>query len=265
MKKFAIIVLSAVVLFTIAVCQCVPAYVCNPGLEPTPEVENSRKPTPDITVDISDMILSAAPDGIPEKQIIIPVAPLCQYPELPTGCETVSAVMVLQFYGENVTPQSFAKHWLKCSTDFYTYDGKQYGPDPNKVFAGDPFSKNAYGCFSGVIADAVNRNSIKCTAEIIQSCTVEALCKNYIDNGKPVLIWATSGMRESSLGNTWYVDNHTPFTWISAEHCLVLIGYNEQFYFLNDPTSGSTVAYQKAIVEKRFAELNRQAVCISPV
>ena len=43
---------------------------------------------------------------------------------------------------------------------------------------------------------------------------------------------------------------------------LVLVGYNDEYYFLNDPQSGSTVAYQKDVVEKRFKELGFQAVYI---
>lgn len=207
----------------------------------------------------------AAPIPFPaEKRDLIPVPSLCQYPTLPTGCEATAAAMVLQFYGEEITPEAFAKNWLVCSEDFYSYFGKSYGPDPNKVFAGDPFSANAYGCFAGPIADAVRRNSSACTAEIIEGRTLAELCSDYIDQGAPLLIWATSSMRASERGNSWYLDHKTPFTWIAGEHCLVLVGYDEHFYFLNDPASGSTVGYQRAVVEKRFAELGSQALLISP-
>jgi len=207
----------------------------------------------------------AVPIPIPsEKGALLPVPALCQYPTLPTGCEATAAAMVLQFYGEEISPEAFAKDWLSCSEDFYSYFGKSYGPDPNKVFAGDPFSSNAYGCFAGPIADAVRRNSSACTAEILEGRTLEELCTDYIDEGMPLLIWATSSMRASEPGNSWYLDHKTPFTWIAGEHCLVLVGYDEQFYFLNDPASGSTVGYQKAVVEKRFAELGSRALLITP-
>lgn len=194
----------------------------------------------------------------------IDVPGICQYPELPTGCESVAATMVLQYYGENITSQRFASEWLECSEDFYTYQGKEYGPDPNKVFAGNPFTNNSYGCFATPIVNAINRNSTNCTAQKLIGKSLEGFCTEYIDNDKPLLIWATISMKESYEGNSWYLEDGSVFTWIAQEHCLVLVGYCDDYYFLNDPMSGSTVAYQKHIVEKRFAELGNQAVYIHP-
>ena len=70
------------------------------------------------------------------------------------------------------------------------------------------------------------------------------------------------GMKESKAGRSWYLQDGSYFTWIAGEHCLVLTGYNKEYYFLNDPQSGTTVAYPKATVEKRYNELGRQAVYI---
>lgn len=194
----------------------------------------------------------------------ITVPSLCQYPELPTGCEATAASMVLQFFGEEVSPEWFASTWLECSEDFYTYGGIAYGPDPNKVFAGDPFSEHSYGCFASPIADAVNRNSRICEAEVITGKSLEYLCGEFIDDGMPLLIWATMGMKPSYKGKSWITPDGDSFTWTACEHCLVLVGYNDRFYFFNDPQSGTAVAYEKALAEQRFAELGMQAVYIKP-
>lgn len=195
-----------------------------------------------------------------EKLIDVPNS--CQYPELPTGCESVAATMVLQYYDVNITAEEFADSWLSCSDNFYSSGNKLYGPDPNDVFAGNPFNENSYGCFASVIVKAVNNHSTECKAEKITGKSLNRLCEEYIDNGKPLCIWATMGMKESKKGRQWYLQNGSLYTWISSEHCLVLVGYNDDYYFLNDPMSGSTVAYQKNIVEKRFKELGSQAVYI---
>ncbi len=197
---------------------------------------------------------------VPKKLIDVPT--ISQYPALPTGCESVAATMVLQYYGVDITAQDFALHWLECSRDFYRKRGRLYGPDPRKVFAGDPFTENSYGCFAEPIADAVNRNSADCNAQIITDRTLEELCEDYVDNDKPLLIWATMKMQESYKGNAWHLEDGSLFTWIAREHCLVLVGYNEAYYLLNDPMTGSVVAYPKSVVEKRFAELGMQAVYI---
>ncbi len=198
-------------------------------------------------------------------QKLIDVPAISQYPELPTGCESVAATMVLQYYGADITAKEFANSWLECNTRFHKENGKLYGPDPNKVFAGNPFTKNSYGCFATPIVNAVNRNSVTCKAQSIGNKSLPELCTEYIDHNKPLLLWATMHMKESYEGNAWYLEDGTKFAWTAGEHCLVLVGYNEKVYFLNDPMSGSTVAYQKSTVEKRFAELHSQAVYISPV
>lgn len=196
------------------------------------------------------------------EQNIINIPDLCQYPNLPTGCESTAAASVLQFLGEDITPEAFASDWLLCSEDFYTYNGIDYGPDPNEVFAGDPFSEYAYGCFAYPIADAINRNSRSCAAEVIKGSNLESLCAQYIDNGSPLLIWATINMKPSYSGKSWVTPDGTPFTWIACEHCLVLVGYNDIFYYFSDPQTGSTVAYEKDLAEQRYEELGLQAVYI---
>lgn len=202
---------------------------------------------------------------IKENKKTINVSAICQYPELPTGCESVAAAMVLQYYGQNVTAQEFASEWLTCSEKFYKSNNDLYGPDPNEVFVGNPFSENSYGCYASVIVKAINENSAECKAQKITNKSLSQLCDEYINNNKPVLIWATMGMKESKSGKSWYLPNGEKFTWTAGEHCLVLIGYSDEYYFLNDPQSGSTVAYPKSIVEKRFKELGSQAVYIYKV
>ncbi len=206
---------------------------------------------------------TAAQSVIVVAQKLIDVPTIAQSPELPTGCEAVSATMVLQYYGVDITAKEFALHWLECSENFYKANGKLYGPDPNKVFAGNPFTNHSYGCFAEPIVNAINRNSTDCKAQKITDRTLTELCEEYIDNDKPLLIWATMNMKESYEGNAWYLEDGAKFTWTAREHCLVLVGYNDAYYLLNDPMSGSTVAYQKNLVEKRFAELGGQAVYIS--
>jgi len=193
---------------------------------------------------------------------LINVKPLCQYPNLPTGCESVAATMVLNYLGSEITPEEFAYNWLSYSESFYYLDGKLYGPNPNEVFAGNPFTNDSYGCFSNVIINAINNHSSEYTAKSITNTTLEELCKEYIDNNKPLLIWATMSMKESYDGDSWYFEDGSLFTWTAGEHCLVLVGYNKDFYFFNDPLSGSIVAYKKDIVKKRFIELGSQAVYI---
>ncbi len=226
--------------------------------------DNTMSTESDFTEDdiVGDDIFSEDTDISIKK--IIDVPSISQYPKLPTGCEAVAATMVLLYWGVDITAQYFAENWLECSESFFNSGGKLYGPDPNEVFAGNPFTKNSYGCYATPIVNAINRNSKKVFAEKFVDKSLEELCSEYIDNDMPLLIWATMSMKESSQGNSWYLKDGRKFTWTAGEHCLVLVGYDEEYYFLNDPMSGSTVGYQKNVVEQRFAELGMQAVCVYP-
>ena len=217
-----------------------------------------------LSVNLSNINVNLIKSSSP-KEKIINVPKICQYPELPTGCESVSATMVLQHYGENVSATTFATQWLACSNEFYYGAEGLCGPDPNVVFAGNPTKSASYGCYAGPIVNAINNNSTKCRAKEISSKSVKDLCKKYIDDGHPVLVWATMDMVKSKEGDSWNLPNGKNFVWTSGEHCLVLVGYSDTDYYFNDPLTGGLVHYDKQTVEARFDELGNQAVVISQI
>lgn len=196
-------------------------------------------------------------------QEVISVEPLCQYPLLPTGCESACAVMVLNFYGESVDMETFASLWLSKSSDFYTYKGENFGPDPNKAFAGDPFTSYGYGCYAPVIAQSINDNSNDCNAYTVIGKGFDFLLSEYIDKGMPVLVWATMDMTPMKKGDKWITPEGEEFVWTSGEHCLVLIGYDDEYCYFNDPLSGELTKYKKSLSEKRYNEMGKQAVVIT--
>lgn len=73
---------------------------------------------------------------------------------IPTGCESVSAVMVLNYWGVDTTPEEFIDNYLPRQK-FYQVDRILYGPDPEEAFAGDPYSANSLGCYPKVILKAL--------------------------------------------------------------------------------------------------------------
>ena len=84
---------------------------------------------------------------------------LCQQAQsgtYPTGCESVSAVMVLQYYGMSMTPSQFIDQYL-TKQGFTWENGVRIGPDPWQAFVGDPYSKSGYGCYAPVIIDALRK------------------------------------------------------------------------------------------------------------
>ena len=192
----------------------------------------------------------------------VEVLPLSQYPDFPTGCESVTAVMALNHVGISIEVEEFISDHLPCDDYFYEEDGLLYGPDPYAVFIGDPRTPHSFGCMAPVIEQAL----LSCVGEerVTNTTgeTLPTLCRNYIDNGIPVILWATMEMRPVSSGRVWFLPDGRQFVWPSGEHCLLLVGYNENEYLFNDPRHGVVVAYDKNSVEVAYASLGKQSLVV---
>lgn len=194
---------------------------------------------------------------------MVSVPPLSQYPDYPTGCESVTAVMALHHAGVLISVEDFITNHLPCDDRFYEEDGLLYGPDPYAVFIGDPRTPHSFGCMAPVIEQAL-RSCVGEEERVVNTTgeTLSTLCRNYVDNGVPVLLWATMEMRPVSSGRMWFLPDARQFTWPSGEHCLLLVGYNESEYLFNDPRHGAVVAYDKNAVEVAYASLGKQSLVI---
>lgn len=189
---------------------------------------------------------------------------------IPTGCESVSTVAILNHLGIAITPEQFIEEFLPKKS-FYRSNGKVYGPDPNEYFAGDPFQRSSLGCFPNVIIKALNtmkNEEYSGTANMkilnLTGTPLSVLAEAYISNEIPVLIWVTIGMKESKDGMTYLLEDGTPYTWRSQEHCVVLCGYDETNYYIMDPLAdGEIVGYPKELVEMRYKEMKQSAVVIT--
>jgi len=196
--------------------------------------------------------------------------PLISQRKLPTGCETCSATMLLKHYGYKISETTFADKYLIRKPIGY-YNGVYAGPDPNCAFIGNPYSKNAYGAYAPVMAKCMNKylSNKSYKAVTVSGKSLEFLAGKYIAQGQPVMIWATINMSPSYKAATWkvnYTDENAKyklgnyFTWIAGEHCLVLTGYDNYYYYFNDPWTNARTCYSKSVVNSRYAELGKQAV-----
>ncbi len=189
---------------------------------------------------------------------------LCQYPELPTGCETVSTVMALQYLGVDISCIKFAKEWLERGTVLMNKDGSLYGDSPYEVFIGSPLSEGGYGCFAPVIEKAVKNNCSAVTVNNLTGMTVSDICTEYIDNGIPVVMWITYNLCELTEGKSWYLNNGELFVWLSGEHCALLVGYSNLYYYFCDPIYGKLMCYDREKVELRYSQMGSQALAFVP-
>ena len=171
----------------------------------------------------------------------------------PTGCESVSAVMLLQYLGYEITVDEFIENCLECR-EMEVRDGILYGPDPNISFCGSPYDEDSFGCYAPALIKALDRAAGKRFSFINETGTpMETLLEKYIDRGMPVIFWACIDMKKEIPGPEWkLLDSGETFMLISNEHCMLLTGYDEDGYWFNDPPGNTGVTrYTKELVKKR--------------
>jgi len=192
---------------------------------------------------------------------------------LMAGCETHACTSLLQALGYDIDIFRFAEDYLDCHYVFEDEDGNSYGPDMNSAFAGTAYA--GWGIYAPAMAKCMNHYlsdvKSKQKAYVLENKTLEELCREYIDNDVPVMIWATSNMQEPIESDVWevnYVDENAKykmgdrFIWMIHEHCLVLCGYDEKDYFFSDSVEGKISHFEKAISQKRYEQLGWQAIVV---
>ncbi len=195
--------------------------------------------------------------GTAGKSKVINAPFISQVGTYPTGCESVSTVMALNHAGDNISVDTFI--------DTYLPKGNATSFDPNICFGGDPRSSAGMGCYAPVIESAASKatKGKRITVSKLNNKSLSYLCSNYIDHGVPVVIWATSGnMAEAYIGKSMTYEGRK-IQWIAPEHCLLLVGYDENNYIFNDPLkSQAKTYYPRNSTENAYYALGAQAVVI---
>lgn len=227
----------------------------------SPTAPKTSKAPPPVTTSAH----ATVPVKLSGQKMLADVPIIAQYPDFPTGCESVSAVIALQYAGVDISVADFVDKYLDKSTHFYNENGKRYGPDPHKVFVGDPRSIASFGCMAPVIENAVKKIvGSSMTVENKTGYTLPMLCKSYIDKGIPCVVWVSIGMLETYRSASWTLEDGSTYYFPANEHCMVLIGYSDTHYYFSDPYRGEQVKYACALAEQRFEEMGRQALVVMP-
>lgn len=197
---------------------------------------------------------------------LIKVPYIDQTKEWPTGCESVSTVMLLQYLGVDISVGQFVDRYLE-KEPLFEKNGRLYGADPRRVFVGDPADDQSMGCYAPVIKKALGRvlrEKRDWEAVDLSGAATEELLREYIDCDIPVIYWASIDLKEAYAGPEWIVaDTGEIFEWRSNEHCMLLVGYDEGNYYFNDPWHNhGTIGYEKELVEKRHKEQYGMAVSV---
>ena len=206
-----------------------------------------------------------------EKGDCIDAPYLDQREKYPTGCESVTAVMALQYAGVDITVEEFIDNYLPQGNAPYTReDGTLVGADPWKVFLGSPYEESGWGCYAPVITGALeqllqDRGLEGLSVQELEGESLDKLCREYIDAGTPVLLWATIGMEEPVVSQTFTIQGTgEAFDWVYPMHCLLWVGEAGDSWLFHDPLAGEATPYRKDRVERAYQGLGCQAVALVP-
>jgi uncharacterized protein YvpB len=223
---------------------------------------------------INDYIESYADYEKPSKSLfgkktLLEMTVVNQHPDLPCGCEIASAVSLIGYNGYKVPLTTFADDFITYDTEFYhDKDGVLWGPDPTKIFVGDPFGWG-YGCYPPVLADSINRyftavgaGHTAHPATGLSETELEAL----VAGGVPVIVWATLDMVQFDYRDpsVWLLkDSGEEFLWYKNSHTLVLCGFDEDAFYFMDPNDKETItAYGRDLFMTRYSEAGAKAVLV---
>ena len=202
--------------------------------------------------------------SLPETALLdVPV--VYQRLEMPNGCEAAALTMLLQYYGFAADKLDIAYAYIP-RVDFTSTWFSTYGPDPADAYAGDPALDGFY-CLPPVVAEGANRyltvRKSALRAVDITGADAYTLRRN-LAQGRPVMIWTTVGFEPVAYSDcSWrlYSDSsvYTPYQNL---HCLVLCGYDADYFYVRDPLYG-TLQVERETFLLRYTEMGCRAVVFS--
>lgn len=231
---------------------------------------------------------ASAPSGLYAACTVISKAPakyqidgvpfISQNNGYPSGCESISTTMLLNYFNYDISPETFIDGYLHTDYLRESDDGTAVvGPDPYTAFIGTPYDESSLGCYPPVVVDAINKifdetNSDNKAVDTT-GMSLDELIDTYIVQDEPVLVWSTMYLWDAFVTDSWIVEGASEespykdgdlYEWIANEHCLVLTGYDEDYYYFNDPLyNNAKIQYEKTAFEQRFEEIGRCSAAIN--
>jgi uncharacterized protein YvpB len=180
----------------------------------------------------------AEPVKPPKKASALLDAPaIRQFPELPAGCEVTSLTMLLQFRGVDKSKTALAEEMKKDPTPIrWGPNGTiEYWGDPNHGFVGDVTGgSKAFGIYHSALFELLKEyvpTGIDMTGESFDTL------EHQISMGIPVIAWTTIYNDVPSKWVTWNSPGGE-ITTTFMEHAVLLVGYDEDYVYANDPWTG---------------------------
>lgn len=180
-----------------------------------------------------------------------------QFPEFPTGCESIALLTVLKNYGVDTTGKDIINLLPKEDRPFYK-NGVRYGGNPERGFLGDPTKTYGYGVYEGPIIEVANQ--LKPGIVNAKGTELNDILK-VIDSGNPVQVWVSMNVNSAYYSAYWIdVKTGEKINWPKDFHSLVITGYDDTRIFTSDPDTGTSRAYDRVQFEKVYNFQGKRAI-----
>jgi uncharacterized protein YvpB len=188
---------------------------------------------------------------------------ISQYPELPSGCEITALTMLLQFYGIKKNKMELLPEMKYDTTPVKLDNNKKivYWGNPNLGFVGDlkEYAKG-FGIYHTALIELLKKYVP--TALDLTGKPFEAL-EDKVAEGIPVEVWTTIKFQESVEWIEWDT-SIGPIRTTFLEHAVLLVGYDKDNVYVNDPLTGSSqVKVNKALFIRTWELMEKQAISYS--
>lgn len=209
---------------------------------PKPEIQKTKNTTTNSEnkkQTISNTIVKQ-PVSQPAKKdsMILDVALIKQNPELRYGCEVTSLAMVLNFAGVKTDKMDLYRSIQKDPDPIKrssSGDILNWG-NPADGFVGDMTGKQAgYAVFDKPMEALVNQKLPGRAVNLTNQPFERVL--EHVSAGYPVVVWTTGDYRLPDRWESWYHGQQVIKTPLDL-HAVVLVGYDANYVYLNDPLSG---------------------------
>jgi uncharacterized protein YvpB len=185
---------------------------------------------------------------------------ISQYPELPAGCEITTLTMLLQFYGIKKNKLEILPD-IKYDTTPAKLDNNKkivYWGNPNIGFVGDMKGQSkGFGIYHTALIDLLKKyvpSAVDLTGK-----PFEAL-EDKVAEGIPVEVWTTINYQDSVEWLVWDT-SIGPIRTTFSEHAVLLVGYDKDNVYVNDPLTGlSHVKINKELFIRTWELMEKQAL-----
>lgn len=202
----------------------------------------------------------APPIPVKKSSVLLDAPIFRQHPELPSGCEITSLSMLLNFAGVAKTKMDLLPDMPLDTTPLKSNPNgtPAFWGNPNTGFVGEITGKaKGFGIYHTALFKVLEMH-LPGAVDLTRS-PFEVL-EEKLSEGIPSVVWTTIDFKVPARWLTW----DTPIGPIETtfmEHAVLLVGYDEEYVYVNDPWTGKAkFPVKKAQFIETYDAMGQQAL-----